>query len=129
MLGPELRLEQEYSTFCPDKVHVHLLRDEDLPIEQGLVVQRTGRHGPTRDPHSQSKTLFNLSRSNTFLMQAITSVSGAVRSSSSVRQDPGNKDRNCSLSVDAMAPLLTAAARSGTENGGYGHKPVGSTRS
>jgi hypothetical protein len=31
-------------------MHVHLLRDEDLPADHELVVQRARRHGPTRDP-------------------------------------------------------------------------------
>jgi hypothetical protein len=57
IIDPQARLQQEaWDRFeedparRPDKMHVHLLGDKDLPIEQELVVQWTGRHGPTHDP-------------------------------------------------------------------------------
>ena len=57
MRRPEVRLEQvardgleEHAACRPDEVQVRLLGDKDLPVEQELVVQRTGRHGPPRDP-------------------------------------------------------------------------------
>jgi hypothetical protein len=31
-------------------MHVHALRDDDLPAEDELVVQRAGRHGSASQP-------------------------------------------------------------------------------
>lgn len=56
VLFPEARLEQEagdrfeeYSAHRPDEMHVHLLRDDDVSVDQQLAVQRTRRHAPTRN--------------------------------------------------------------------------------
>lgn len=53
---PELRLKQEardgleeHPACCPDEMHIHTLRDDDLPTENELVVQRTRRQKPPRD--------------------------------------------------------------------------------
>ncbi|KAK7582899.1 hypothetical protein V3481_012195 [Fusarium oxysporum f. sp. vasinfectum] len=57
ILDPEARLKQEAwdgfnedTACCPDEMHIHLLRDEDLPAKQELVVQRTRRREPSRNP-------------------------------------------------------------------------------
>lgn len=57
IFGPEARLEQEardgfdeYAARRPDEMHVHLLRDEDIPVKQEVVMQRARRHETTRDP-------------------------------------------------------------------------------
>ncbi|KAH7113409.1 hypothetical protein EDB81DRAFT_862574 [Dactylonectria macrodidyma] len=54
---PELRLKQEardgleeHPACCRDEMYIHTLRDDDLPTENELVVQRTQRHRPPRDP-------------------------------------------------------------------------------
>ena len=54
---PEARLEQvardrleEHAARRPEEVQVRLLGDTDLAVEQELVVQRAGWHGPARDP-------------------------------------------------------------------------------
>lgn len=54
---PELWLKQEswdgleeYPARCPHEMHVHPLRDQDVPAEKKLMVQRARRHGPTREP-------------------------------------------------------------------------------
>lgn len=41
---------EKHPARCPHEVHIHLLRDEDISTEQELLVQRTGWHGPARDP-------------------------------------------------------------------------------
>ncbi len=55
--GPEGRLQEEagdrleeHPAGCPDEMHVHPLRDKDLPTQQELVVQCTRRQGHTGDP-------------------------------------------------------------------------------
>jgi hypothetical protein len=57
MFLPEAWLEQEpwyrfnKDPAChPDKMHVHLLCDKNIPTKQELMVERAGRHEPTRNP-------------------------------------------------------------------------------
>jgi hypothetical protein len=57
ILRPELRLKQEardglekHPACCRDEMYIHTLHDDDLPTENELVVQRTRRHNPSRDP-------------------------------------------------------------------------------
>lgn len=55
--GPEKRIQKKTrywfekdSAPQPYQMHIHALRDADISVEEELVVQRAGRHGPTRHP-------------------------------------------------------------------------------
>lgn len=57
IFGPKRRLKkeawdrlEEHPAGRPDEMHVHPLRDKDLPADQELVVQRSWRQGQTGNP-------------------------------------------------------------------------------